>query len=516
MTPAPATPFAWTDRGVREALGLARERGEEGRSFSGISTDTRSLRPGDLFVALRGPSFDGHAFLPAARAAGAGGAVVDRTSGVATASASPSDFLLYEVADTLEALGALARHRRRALSAPVLGITGSSGKTTVKDLVAGVLATTYAVHATRGNLNNRVGVPLTLLATPDEAGVVVVEMGTNEPGEIATLAAIAEPDAGVVTTVGPSHLEGLGDLDGVLQEKLDLLRGVRAGGEAVVGDEPPVLPQRARTLPPPVRVAGLSPAADPAWRGELLDVDEEGRWQVRLPSGTFRCGLPGRHGVRSALLALAAGDLLGVPAPRGFPAVEAARATGLRGEIRKVGALTLVVDCYNANPQSTRAALELLADLPAPGGRVAILGSMLELGPAAPEFHREVLAYARTLPLRVVVAVGAFADAAEEVPKTGAPVRERRPRPGQGGDAPRPRPLLPQVLAAGTPEEAWTLLRPHLSGRETILLKASRGVAMERLLPRFQEAFGGTDSASGVGTASPGNPRVEAAGEGGT
>ncbi len=515
MIPARPTPFRWTDRGVREALGLPLEGAPGETGFSGISTDTRTLRSGELFIALRGPSFDGHAFLPAAREGGAAGAVVDRASGALAASPTSPDFPLYEVEDTLEALGALARHRRRALAAPVLGITGSSGKTTVKDLVAQILATTYAVHATRGNLNNRVGVPLTLLATPDEAGVVVVEMGTNEPGEIAALAGIAEPDAGVVTTVGPSHLEGLGDLEGVLQEKVDLLRGIRSGGEAVVGDEPPVLPQRARTLPPPVRVAGLTSAADPAWRGELLDVDPHGRWRVRLPSGSFRCGLPGRHGVRSALLALAAGELLGVPAPRGFPAVEAARAPSLRGELRRLGALTLVVDCYNANPQSTRAALELLADLPAPGGRVAILGSMLELGPGAPHFHQEILEYARSLPLRLVVAVGAFAQAAGGGTGPSTPVPDRRPRPGQGGEAPRPRFPLPRVLSAADPEEAWTLLRPHLSGRETVLLKASRGVALERLLPRFQEAYGGPGSPSGDGADAATHPRVDPAGRGG-
>lgn len=490
MSTSTGGPFAWTDRKVREALGLAlpshrpgpgavvsaEEEDGSQHLFSGVSTDTRTLAEGDLFVALRGPSFDGHQFLGAAASAGAAGAVVERTSGTPAPVASRY-FPMYEVADTLEALGALAHYRRRALGVPVVGITGSSGKTTMKDLLTAVLSTTHSVHATRGNLNNRVGVPLTLLATPDDAEVVVVEMGTSQAGEIAALTGIAEPDVGVVTTVSDSHLEGLGDLDGVLEEKLDLLRGLRPGGISLVGDEPASLPKRARSLGNLTRVAGLSEAADPQWRGELLDVDGHGRWRVRIDAGTFRCGMPGRHGVSNALLALAGGDLLGVPADRGFAVVEGARAPKLRGEFLEIGDVTVVVDCYNANPQSTRAALELLSELPASGGRVAVLGSMLELGPGSPEFHRRVLEWARSLPLRLVVGVGDFAQPAETIRRqdktaaTGAP-------PG------------PEFVGVDTPDDAWSILRPRLEGGETVLLKASRGVALERLLPSLLDAFG--------------------------
>lgn len=456
--------FRWTDRRVREALGLPLENAREGLRFRAVSTDTRTLRPGDLFVALRGPNHDGHDHLEGAAAAGAEGAVVSR------APDGPAPLELYRVEDTLVALGALARYRRRALRASVVGVTGSSGKTTAKELLKGALSTTLRVHATPGNLNNRVGLPLTLLAAPDDCEVVVAEMGTNEPGEIRTLTEIAEPDVGLLTTVGEAHLEKLGSVEGVMEEKLDLLRGLAPGAASVVGDEPPGLPERARALRASVRVAGFSHRADPAWRGRLLDADEAGRWRVQTPGGTFRCGLPGAHGAVNALLALAVADLLGVPRSEALRGVAEVGPGALRGETRRAGSLTLLLDCYNANPQSTRAALALLADLPARAGRVAVLGSMLELGERSPAFHREILAEALHLPLRAVVAVGAFAEAAARIP------------PAEAGG--------PELLSGVTPEEAYEVLRPTLRGGETVLLKGSRGVALERLLPRFEADFG--------------------------
>jgi len=469
--------FLWTDARVREALGLSAEGGRE-VAFPRITTDTRTLRPGDLFVALTGPHFDGHAFVAEAFARGARGAVVaEGREGDGDRSA---DAIVYAVADPLRALGALARYRRDALKGVVIGITGSSGKTTTKDLLSAALASCLRVHATAANLNNRIGVPLTLLAAPEDAEVVVVEMGTNSPGEIGELAAIVHPDVSVLTTVGASHLEGLADLAGVMEEKLDILRGLRPGGHAIVGDEPAELPERARNLRRGnVRVAGLSDRADPAWRGELLDLDEEGRWRVRLPSGEFRCGLPGRQGVRNALLVVATADAIGVRLSQVLPALEAARPTHWRGERVLRGELSIWVDCYNANPQSVRAALELLADLPVSGGKFAVLGSMLELGPRSPDFHRELLDWAASLPLDGVVGVGAFASVAQA----------RALAPGEGGGG-------PEILPAETLEEAESLLRARLRGTETVLLKASRGVALERILPFFEREFGNPSSGS--------------------
>ena len=461
---SPRSPAPWTDAQVREALALPARPEAEELSFPRISTDTRTLGEGDLFVALEGPTFDGHDFLSEAASRGAAGAVVHRSA--------PSEglLMLYPVQDTLEALGALARHRRRTLTAPVLAITGSSGKTTVKELLGAALATSFRVHLTRGNLNNRVGLPLTLLATPVETQVVVVELGTSEPGEIAALVNISEPNAAILTTVSEAHLERLESLEGVFHEKLSIIRGLGPDGWVIVGDEPAELPRRARDLHPDVTVTGLSPRADERWRGELVDADAEGCWRVRSPAGEVECGMPGRHGARNTLLALAAADRLGVPMGEAIRALEASRPASLRGETRRVGGLTLVLDCYNANPQSTRAALELLAQRPVAGPRIVVLGSMLELGGRADALHDDLLREALDGALDLVVGVGEFARAAERIasPDTST-----------------------TLLAAEDAEEAFEVLRPRLTGNETILLKGSRGVHLETLAPRLEAAFGG-------------------------
>ncbi len=463
--------FRWTDASVRRALGLDEATADAAdREFTGVSSDSRTLEPGNLFVALEGPRFDGHRFLDEAAKRGAGAAVVSR----APEGAPPLP--LYPVVDTLIGLGQLARFRRRALEARVVALTGSSGKTTVRALLSAIFQVRHRVHATPGNLNNRVGLPLTLLECPDEAEVVVLEMGTNEPGEIGILTRIAEPDAALVTTVGAAHLEGLHSLEGVLAEKLALLTELKPGAPSLVGDEPPALPRRARELRDDVAVAGFSSRADDDRRGRVHSVDAEGRVPFTFRGRSVRPRLPGRHGAANGLLALAFGCLLKVPLEEAIPAVEAVAAPPLRGEVRKVGDVTLLLDCYNANPQSTRAALDWLGSVPSSGRRVAVLGSMLELGPAGPELHRDVLRYADALEVDLVVAVGEFAEAAATEPA------------GSG-----------ERMAVSSVDEAGEVLVARVEAGDVVLLKGSRGVALERLLPRLQEAFAGRASGAGEG-----------------
>lgn len=456
------TLFPWTDLDVRKALGLRVELADADVAYTAVSTDSRTLEPGALYVALTGERFDGHDFVADAVAAGASGVVVSKPVPAAR------DVRTYPVDDTLVALGALAAHRRTRLDCPVVAITGSAGKTTTKDLLAAALRRTHRVHATRGNRNNRVGVPLTLLDAPSDAEVVVLELGTNEPGEIGTLTAIARPDGAVLTTVGESHLERLGSVEGVLQEKLDILRGLVEHGFAVVGDEPPALPAAAREIVPGARVAGWSERADRDLRAEGAEAGSDGRYRFSWHGHEVHVPMPGRHAVVNALLALAVAEWLGVSPEAAVRGLEGARTADMRGQLRNVGGLTLLVDCYNANPQSVRAALALLEEIRTPAPKVAVLGSMLELGEASDRLHDEVLADAVGRDIGLVVATGAFSDAAARVDRD---------------DDER-------ILAATTWREAYAFLRERLRGDEYILLKASRGIALEGVLPLLEADFG--------------------------
>ncbi len=464
--------FRWTGAAVREALDSA-PSGDE-LTFSGVSTDPRSLAEGDLFVALRGPRFDGHDFLEEAVSSGASGVVVEEGSEV------PVRTAVFEVPDTLVALGRLARFRRRSLGWTVVGITGSAGKTTAKDLLRAALSRSFSVHATRGNRNNRVGLPLTLLEAPEESQVVVAEMGTNEPGEIEILTAIAEPDLALLTTVGEVHLEGLESREGVFLEKLALLSGLPEDGWAVVGDDPADLPVRARGVFSSTVVAGLSPAADPRYRPDELEMRSDGCYRFLWRGNSVGLLIPGLPAVRNAVLALAVADRLGVPSAKAAEAIGGVPAPPLRGETRHFGRLTVLVDCYNANPQNMRAALELLSAVPAEKGKVAVLGSMLELGAASESHHQEIIADAARRSFQLVLFVGEdFVRAATSLGEDVKPAS--------------------RVRTVASTEEALNILEEELSGEELLLLKGSRGIALERLLPHLEEKWSSSTQHHGSG-----------------
>ncbi len=459
--------FPWTDAAVRRALGLRMELVEKDVEYGSISTDSRTTEPGELYLALVGDRFDGHDFVTDAFSRGARGAVVSRPS------AGEADGRLYPVEDTLVALGALAAHRRQSLAAPVVAITGSSGKTTTKEMTAAALGASLRVHATVANLNNRIGVPLTLLAAPDDAEAVVLELGTNEPGEIRALAQVARPDIAVITTVGESHLEKLGSLEGVFEEKLDLLRYMADGGRCVVGDEPAELAERALALCSSVRIAGWSERADDRPEGSATDVF--GRYEFAWRGARVTLPIAGRHGVSNALIALAISDLLGVSAQDATRGLGTAEVGALRGEVRRIGDLTVIVDCYNANPQSVRASLDLLTGQFEAAQRVAVLGTMLELGDASQQLHRDVLREVLERDIDLVVATGGFAEAAEAVAVGESAASE--------GDR------APRVISADTWQDAYPELRARLKGDEVVLLKASRGIALEGILPMLSGDF---------------------------
>ena len=449
--------FRWSDASVRLALGLP--GGDPERIYRGISTDTRTLRSGDVFVALEGERLDGHAFVPDAVAAGCAAVVSRREPGACPVT-------VYQVRDTLTALGDLALHRRALAAIPVVGITGSSGKTTVKDLTLGALSATPRAHGTTANNNNRVGTPLTILSMPDCATSLVLEMGTNEPGEIAELARVARPTVGVVTTVSEAHVERLGDLSGVLSEKLDLLRAVDGTGAAVVGDEPPELARAARGIHPGVAVSGWSDRADTDLRPFNARLRADGTYAFTWQGQPVSLRIPGAHNVYNALLALAVARSLNVTADSAAAGVSAVGPRAMRSEVRRAGDLTLLVDCYNANAAGVEAAVSTLEGMEARGRRVAVLGTMLELGERSAAIHRETLGRVLATGIDRFVLTGAFARAARHL-------SDDRIHVVDGIDELSRR--LPGLVGPG----------------DTVLLKASRGVRLERTIPALESSFGG-------------------------
>jgi UDP-N-acetylmuramoyl-tripeptide--D-alanyl-D-alanine ligase len=440
---------AWTSARVADVLGTTEPAHA---TYPGVSTDTRQLAPGELFVALAGERFDAHTFLGQARDKGAGAAVVRR--GTPRVDGLP----LFEVADTLVALGALARTRRRLLppGSPVVAVTGSSGKTSTKELIRAVLATTYRVHATGGNLNNLVGVPLTVLGAPDDAEALVVEAGASVPGEIPRLRAVIEPTIAVITNVGYAHVEGFGSLAGVMREKLALVDGVRV---AVVGTDPPELAvearRRARTV-----VAGTGPGAE--LRPEAAVLDDGGHPRLTWRGNTVTLPVVGFHQIENALLALAVGREVGADPARAVAALADARIPGGRSALLELGGLTVIDDTYNANPGSLHWAVQFATWLAQRRRRplAVVVGSMLELGAESARLHAAAAAEITALAPALVAAVGAFVPAFE-------PYRAA---------------LGPRLVTAADADALGPRLKAALTGNEIVLLKASRGVALERVL----------------------------------
>lgn len=448
----------FTSSEVRRALGL-QATGSRVR-YESVSTDTRTLGRGALFVALRGESFDGVDFLEQAARRGAAGAVVPLGCDL-----PPLDLEWHVVPDTLRALGDLARAWRRRAGARVIGVTGSSGKTTVKEMLALAVAADRSVHATRGNLNNLVGVPLSILEAPAGADAWVLELGTSVPGEIARLAAIAEPDDALVTTVGSAHLEGLGDLGGVLREKLSLIRAAKPVGRVVVGEIPEALPRAAREIRPDAIVAGIGAAA--TWRPETWEVGAE---TVRFERDGVRFGVDagGEHHLRDALLAVAMATALGVDPEAAARGLSRYRPVGMRGAVRRLGRLTLVADCYNANPDSFEAAIAWCAGAFAGRRLVAVVSTMRELGDRSAEAHAAVARRLLEAGFSEIVALGEFRAAFPPAPDAANGSVHRVP------DA----------------AEAVRLLAETLAGDEVVLVKASRGERLERVVEGLARRFG--------------------------
>jgi len=432
------------------------------RPLGPVSIDTRTLASGDAFFCIRGPRFDGHSFVQQAIEKGAR-VIVGEPKGVARFSDGclGADVAIITVPDTVRALGRVALAARARFPGPVVGLTGSSGKTTTKDFIAAVLATAGPTLATRGNLNNHLGVPLTLLRISAEHEFAVVEMGMNAPGEIAYLTEITRPNVGVITSVGAAHLEGLGSVEAVARAKGELMGALASGGVAIIPSDVPHSWILTGGLRAPLLTVGERPADDVRLvRGREAAGGAAGVIETDGDRYPLQLRLAGRHNLHNALLAVAVGHLLGVSPDAAVAAIEGVDPPRLRGELRRLpDGGEVMLDCYNANPQSMAAALQTFSDR-APGG-LLILGDMLELGTGAAEAHAELGRVVAALPGDpVFIGVGPLCRHAVEAARAaGMPADRAVPR---------------SMDAAGVVAE-------RRQGGRPMLLKGSRGMALERI-----------------------------------
>lgn len=464
----------------------------------GVAIDTRTLKPGDLFVALRGETHDGHTFVADAFAAGASGAVVESGSAFAAGDggqrlALPAE-RLYEVPDSRTALGALARAVRRKSAAQVFSVTGSVGKTSTKDLLRAAAERCHPVIATEANQNNEVGVPLTLLRLQPETRVAIVEMGMRGRGQILGLGRIAEPDVGLVTKIGPVHLELVGDLAGVAAAKGELFRALRPGGVAVIPADEPLLEEQVERAGRRVVRFCYEGSATAEVTGRATHVSEShSLLELVWPEGKVEVEVPfsGRHRLENAVAALAACYAGGLPVAACAAGLPDAVFTPLRGDEYRVGDVVVVDDSYNANPTATRVALDdLVRRAREERGRpVAVLGDMLELGPESRRYHREIGAYAAAVGVRSLIGVGPLS----------ASILDGFGASGVEPSAPRGRDGLHVAdLEIGLPDIVASI-RPG----DVVLVKGSRSMRLERVVAELRRARGGgavADASTGYGS----------------
>jgi UDP-N-acetylmuramoyl-tripeptide--D-alanyl-D-alanine ligase len=427
-----------------------------------VSTDTRELRRGDLFFALRGPNFDGHSFIPEALAKGAVACVGERT--YAPPKTGVDRVLLVD--DTLAALARLAayyRNERIPVGTTIIAVTGSNGKTTTKCMIDHVLRGSFAGRSSPKSFNNAIGVPLTLLAVEPDDRYAVVEVGSNAPGEIAGLASIVSPNVAVITSIGEAHLEGLGNLDSVAKEKASILKFVRPSGFGVVNvDRSEILPQLAAIPRTRVITFGVDPAAKLRVTRRRADLEGtvfelEGRYEVELP-------MPGPHHATNAAATFAVARWFGVSPEQIIERLRTFQPPEGRTHRFDVGGVTIIDDAYNANPSSVGAAIETLRTATTER-RVLVLGDMLELGVNSAEAHERVLRNAVEAGLEIIVAVGRLCTAAA------------RGVDGASGT---------RVLTCGDRNEANELLNQLVTEGDTVWIKASRGMQLDKTVAHLR------------------------------
>lgn len=453
------------DQATRLSGGTLRTVELGDRTFAGVSIDTRTLRPGELFFAIRGERTDGHKYLEQAVAKGAAGVVVEnRHSDLAIPG---ENIAVITVEDCHDAMIALASRYRERVDAKFVGITGSNGKTTTKEVAHALLsAVAPSVYKSPGNLNNTYGMPLAIFGMPQETRIAVMEMGISQPGEMTRLARIIRPDVAAITNVGPTHLEFLGSVEGVARAKLEVVTASDSDMKLIINADDPVLyPAALRLRPDPVTF-GLQPSA--TYHPESVTTEEAGVTSVVIEGRRFRMPLFGHHQVYNLLTGYAIARTLGFD----FDGIDTEaikfETAPMRGQTATCHGVTMICDCYNANPESVRLGLTSFAELRAGLRRVAVLGDMLELGTVSDQMHRDLGRRLAELPLDLAILVG-----------------------------PQSRLTLEAALSAGmakdklrhfsSAEEAAIALPELLRQGDIVYLKGSRGIGLEALVTVWQQ-----------------------------
>jgi len=450
---------------VIQATGGRLLQGERNTCFEGISTDSRTVQSGDLFVALKGDRFDGHSFAIEVLTKEANGIVVEEEKAGDFRWNGFRSKAVIVVKDTLQALGDLARQNRRKHPVPVIAVTGSNGKTTTKEMISACLEATLPVLKTQGNLNNLIGLPLTLLRLTGNERAVVLEMGMSVPGEIRRLTEIAEPDVGLITNIQQAHLEGMGSLDRLKEEKGELFRKMRPDGTILVNRDDPRVVDQAQDFPGGKITFGMNGDADIMARNVRLLGLKGTSFTLVLGGEETEITLPllGKHFVPHALSAIAAAKLLGIDLKKIREALERFHPYSMRMEVLPLdGGEILINDAYNANPSSMEAALETLAEVKGRGRAVAVLGDMLELGEFEEEAHKRLGEKIGELSIDFLLCLGEEASLVVE----SAVRKGLRPE---------------RAKVVGSHSEAVSHLNRIVQKGDWILVKGSRRMAMEKI-----------------------------------
>jgi UDP-N-acetylmuramoyl-tripeptide--D-alanyl-D-alanine ligase len=448
---------------IAQLTGNSLSAGDGSLVIDKVSTDSRTIKRGELFVALCGEKFDGHNFVEAIAIAGAAAAIVNSN----WKGKVPENFALIRVKDTLLAYQQLAANYRKSLKLNVVAITGSNGKTSTKDFAAAVLARRFRVTKTQANFNNHVGLPRTILEATSQDEVAVWEIGMNHPGEVAALAKIAAPDVGIITNIGVAHIEFMGSRERIAEEKGALAEAIGAEGTIILNADDPFTQGIAARAHGKVILAGTT-----AGTIRASEVNQSGSGtDFTILEGAHRCRaqlpVPGLHMVQNALLAVAAGRVFGLSVEECAAGLVSAPLTKARLQVKEIRGVQFLDDSYNANPDSMKAALRTLVELDAEGQRIAVLGEMRELGDESESRHREVGETAAALKVDHLIAIGNVA----------ATIAEAAKRAG-----------LENSSTVASTAEAAELLTDLAESGDLVLIKGSRLARTEQVIEAFRNS----------------------------